>query len=137
MLKKNIKKLQCAVSDGDLSCLLNINSSTFNLLTVLYNEGYIVGYQIEQKKLKNGKHFKGIRVMLSLINKDLEIFESLKKIKTIQPIFKSMSAQQIYRLINKKKLFLGMYLISTSYGVLSHMKALELNEGGLVLCKII
>jgi small subunit ribosomal protein S8 len=90
-------------------------------LTVLLLHGYIEG--IQRKKQK-------ILVILKYIG-DQPAIKTLKQI--------SSSTQRVYSPFNKLKSpqqGLGLLVMSTSKGIMSSSKALDLKVGGEVLCKV-
>jgi small subunit ribosomal protein S8 len=112
-----------------------IRYSKLNLeiLKVLTREGYIQNYQIEEgtaskKLIKAFLKYKGWWIKKPF-------FSTIKRIsKPGQRVFSS------YKEFNKKIDVLryqqGTAIISTSSGVMSHMKATKLKKGGEILCYI-
>lgn len=111
-----------------------VNYSKLNLaiLKVLEAEGYINTYEIENKISTNG-----IRVNLKYkgwwIKKPL--FSTLERIsKPGQRVFSSY--KDFNTMIDVLKYEQGTAIISTSIGVMSHLKATKLKKGGEILCYI-
>lgn len=97
-----------------------------SLLKVLKNEGYILDYQV----IDNGSF------------KDLEVFLKFSKIgqgviNEIQRVSKPgrRVASSISDLLPHYN-GLGIYILSTSKGVISDQEARKLNVGGEILCKV-
>jgi len=94
-----------------------------NILNILIKEGLIKSYQISKKK-----------------NNIIYIYLKYKNNKSIihQIIRISKPSKRIY--IKNKDLFKikkrGIYIISTSYGVITDLQAKKLNLGGELICNI-
>jgi small subunit ribosomal protein S8 len=112
-----------------------IRYSKLNLaiLKVLENEGYIKSYYTENEENST----KGIKALLKYkgwwIKKPF--FSTIKRIsKPGKRIFAS------YKDFNKKidilKYEQGTAIISTSSGIMSHLKAIKIKKGGEILCYI-
>lgn len=111
-----------------------VNYSKLNLavLKVLEAEGYIGTYELETETPS-----KAIRINLKYkgwwIKKPL--FSSLKRISTPgQRVFSGYKNFQ--KLIDILRFQQGIAIISTSSGVMSHIKATKLKKGGEILCYI-
>lgn len=91
-------------------------------LDILYAEGLIVGYKIED----NSSHL--IRVELNYLNNDLPLASSLKTIS--RPGFR------VYlRYIDIVQRYTGSFLIlSTDIGIITGTSALKNHKGGEFLC---
>ena len=103
------------------------------ILNVLEKEGYIQKYQIEEKGIVQ----KSIKILLRYkgwwIKKPL--FSSLNRIsKPGQRVFSSYKT--FPKIIDVLRFEQGIAIISTSSGVMSHLKATKLKKGGEVLCYI-
>lgn len=112
-----------------------IQYSKLNLaiLKVLQNEGYITSYFVE----KTEKDHNVIRILLKYkgwwIKKPL--FSMLKRIsKPGQRVFSSYKNFQ--SVIDTLRYEQGIAIVSTSSGVISHLKATKLKKGGEILCYI-
>lgn len=113
----------------------NIIYTKLNLaiLNVFLNEGYINNYQIYE--INN----KPIFINISLKYKGWwckqSLFKSLKRIsKNGKHIYSSYKKFNKY--INNLKYNQGIAIISTSIGVMSHYKAINIKKGGEILCYI-
>jgi small subunit ribosomal protein S8 len=111
-------------------CKLNVS-----ILKVFLNEGYIRGYQSEEKT--NSSKIETIKVYLKYkgwwIKKPL--FSTIKRIsKPGQRIFSGY--KDFEERINILRYEQGIAIISTSSGIMSHLKAKKLKKGGEILCYI-
>lgn len=91
-----------------------------NILNILIREGLIKSYKINSKN-------------------QLEIYLKYKKNIPVITEIKRLSkpGKRIY--IKNKDLFIkkqGLYIISTSFGILTDLQAKQLNIGGELICKI-
>lgn len=112
-----------------------IQYSKLNLaiLKVLRGEGYIQSYSVE----KNDKNQNQIRLILKYkgwwIKKPL--FSSIQRIsKPGQRVFSGY--KHFDAVIDTLKYEQGIAIISSSIGVISHLKAIKLRKGGEILCYI-
>lgn len=113
--------------------LVRYSKLNLEILKVLAREGYIESYQLEenssfQKQIKAILKYKGWWIKKPL-------FSTIKRIsKPGQRIFAS------YKDFDKKldalKYEQGVAIISTSSGIMSHLKAAKLKKGGEILCYI-
>ena len=97
-----------------------------NFLNVLKEEGYIGDVQVQE--LRKGVQFIFVK---------LKYYRGRSLIVSINVI--SKPSRRIYWTVDKFKEFyngLGMFVISTSRGVLPVYKASKINVGGEVLCSI-
>ena len=115
-----------------------IRFSQLNLaiLKVFASEGYIKGYQIEKEK-EEKQYEQTIKIYLKYkgwwIKKPL--FGIIKRIsKPGQRIFSSYKHFDIT--IDVLRYEQGTAVISTSSGIMSHLKAKKLKKGGEILCYI-
>lgn len=95
-----------------------------SILEVLYNEGYIGGYQVE--KLENNK---------SEIAVDLKYYKGTPVISKLKRI--SRPGLRVYKARNDIPSVLGglgVSIISTTKGIVSDKQARQLGQGGEVLC---
>lgn len=103
------------------------------VLDVLKREGYILGYEFIKKNFNSKKSIeeqKEIKIFLKYYNFE-PVINDIKRIST--------PGCRIYTSIkNLPKSWngLGIYILSTSKGVLSDREARELNLGGEILCKV-
>ena len=114
---------------------VRVRYSKLNLaiLKVLENENYIENYNIAE----NEKEQKEIKVFLKYkgwwIKKPL--FSTIKRIsKPGQRVFSGY--KNFNKLIDTLRFEQGTAIISTSNGVMSHLKATKLKKGGEILCYI-
>lgn len=113
----------------------DIRYSKLNLeiLKVLAREGYIQSYQLEenelaQKSIKTYLKYKGWWVKKPL-------FATIKRIsKPGQRIFAGY--KDFAKKIDVLHYAQGIAIVSTSSGVMSHVKATKLKKGGEILCFI-
>ena len=115
--------------------LARVRYSNLNLaiLKVLETEGYIQSFEIEE--IENSQPL--IKIILKYkgwwIKKPL--FSNLKRIsKPGQRVFSGYKNFQ--KLIDVLRFQQGIAIISTSSGVMSHLKATKLKKGGEILCYI-
>lgn len=107
--------------------------STLNvaILKVLKKEGYIGAYELynqSPKKIKIYLKYKGWWIKKP-------IFSTLKRIsKPGQRIFAGY--KNFSQKINLLKYEQGIAVISTSMGIMSHLKASKLKKGGEIICYI-
>ena len=109
-------------------CEINLS-----ILRVLYREGYIKGYRVDQNRasqrlVKTFLKYKGWWIKKPL-------FSIIRRISTPgQRIFAG------YNEFDKKLDCLqynqGVAIISTSSGIMSHTKAIKLKKGGEILCYV-
>lgn len=111
-----------------------VNYSKLNLaiLKVLEGEGYINDYQIEndlsRNMIKINLKYKGWWIKKPL-------FSTLQRIsKPGQRVFSGY--KDFTNTIDTLKYEQGTAIISTSIGVMSHLKATKLKKGGEILCYI-
>jgi small subunit ribosomal protein S8 len=113
----------------------NVIYSKLNLaiLSVLMKEGYIKGYEIseDEKKKKTIKTY--LKYKGWWIKKPF--FSIIKRIsKPGQRVFSSY--KDFVNTIDTLKYEQGTAIISTSSGVMSHLKATKLKKGGEIICYI-
>jgi small subunit ribosomal protein S8 len=103
------------------------------ILKVLAREGYITSYVLEensnfQKQIKTVLKYKGWWIKKPL-------FSTIKRIsKPGQRIFASY--KDFNKTLDTLKYEQGVAVISTSSGIMSHLKAIKLKKGGEILCYI-
>ncbi len=94
-----------------------------NILNVLIKEGLIKSYQISKKN-------ENIIYIYLKYNKNKSVIQQIIKI--------SKPSKRVY--IKNKELFKikkrGLYILSTSYGVITDIQAKKLNLGGELICNI-
>jgi len=105
----------------------NINIS---ILNILQDEGYIDYYYFFLNKNNN----LNIKVILKYtgwwIKKPL-IFKIIRISKPSKKIYSNYN--NFYKSFNNFKFNLGLFIISTSQGLMSHFKAIKLKKGGEIL----
>lgn len=97
-----------------------------NLLKVLQNEGYILGYSIKESDDKHGN-----------LCIELKYYNNQPVICEINRI--SKPGRRVYSPIKKLPLVrngLGIYVLSTNQGVMSDTEARKKSLGGEVLCSV-
>jgi small subunit ribosomal protein S8 len=113
--------------------ILQYSKLTIEILKVLAKEGYIKQYVIE-KKMESQKQIKAL-LKYSGWWKKKPVFSILKRIsKPGQRIFASY--KDFNKIIDALKYEQGIAIISTSSGIMSHLKASKLKKGGEILCYI-
>lgn len=105
-----------------------VKSSNFvrSVLDVLEKEGYIDGYQ--EATQENG---------LPIIKVDLKYYQGEPVISELKMI--SKPGRRVYEGLSdlpKSRGGLGIYILSTSKGVISDFEARNLNVGGEILCRV-
>lgn len=117
---------------------------TINVLDVLHKEGFIRGYEY----VKDPSDFKKVMFSTSTNNvssrNDKEVIIFLKYLHD-KPVIKeikriSKPGRRVYTGISRlPKAYngLGVYILSTSKGILSDREARLANVGGEVLCKVL
>jgi small subunit ribosomal protein S8 len=108
--------------------IVNFNKFVLNILKVLKLEGYINNILLintkTKKELKIFLKYKGWWPKLPVILK-------IKKISKIQ-----QKIYYDYKKLYKLKKNSGIIVLSTSLGVMSHYKAIQLKIGGELICSI-
>ncbi|MDH3004219.1 MAG: 30S ribosomal protein S8 [Candidatus Shikimatogenerans sp. JK-2022] len=104
---------------------VNFTKIILNITKVLYNNNYIKKY-----KLYNNKNYKKIIIYLKYINNN-SVIRCIKRISkpSLRKYFK-------YKNINKVLNGYGIYIISTSLGVMTGYEAYTKKIGGEILCII-
>lgn len=102
---------------------------TLKVLDCLYNEGFIRGYYFN--KLDNTL----IQVLLKYDEYQQPIIRQIVQVsKPSRRVYVPVNA--LLRLYQQNS-FNTFFIISTNLGVISYKKALELNVGGEIICKIL
>jgi len=113
--------------------ILRYSKLSLEILKVLVREGYIKEYSLEdgmnaQKQIKAILKYKGWWIKKP-------IFSTLKRVsKPGQRIFASY--KDFDKTVDALKYEQGIAIISTSSGIMSHLKAVKLKKGGEILCYI-
>lgn len=107
---------------------IRLSRMTFGIAQILYDEGYIVDFEVLQQKGKPDFLFLGLKY---LGREQKPILHSIKRI--------SKPGLRIY--VDKRNLptvvdNLGIAIISTSQGLMTNHRAKELGLGGEVICYI-
>jgi small subunit ribosomal protein S8 len=103
------------------------------VLKVLVSEGYITNYEIQEEE----NHQKSIKILLKYkgwwIKKPF--FSTLKRIsKPGKRVF--VGYKNFQKVIDILRYEQGTAIISTSSGVMTHLKAKKLKKGGEIICYI-
>lgn len=109
--------------------LVPFTTISMAILKVLKKENYIANYILEKKNNKQN-----IKIFLKYEGWWIQrpSFSSLKRIsKPGQRVF--ISYKKLYKLLPTLKYKQGIAVLSTSLGVMSHIKAINLKKGGEVL----
>ena len=97
---------------------------------ILYDQGYILKYQFEEKTAENKQGIIRIALKYDPATKQPVIREL---VRVSRPgLRKFAGSDNIPRVING----LGIMIVSTSHGVITDKKARELNVGGELMCYI-
>jgi ribosomal protein S8 len=140
-MTKSLHNLLSIIKNGQLNRILVVqcfNSKfTISILYVLQEHGFIRGYRIISDK--------SVEILLKynnqqpIINQCIQISKSSKRVyKSIKNISIS-STSRIISLVNPYKdqntigFMHGIYILSTSKGILSHYTASKFNVGGEIL----
>jgi len=130
-----LSNLITCIRNGQRAHKLSINYKTSKLcnkvLDVLFREGYILGYKVinntSEKPIESQKE---IIIYLKYYNFEPVIHE-IKRIST--------PGCRIYTPIKSLPRSwngLGIYILSTSKGILSDTEARNINVGGEIICKV-
>ncbi|MBF8246630.1 MAG: 30S ribosomal protein S8 [Rickettsia sp.] len=127
-MSDNIADMLTRIRNGQSVSLLSVHVDfsrlKLKILDILLKEGYIKDYMHDKSK--------------NILN------IKLKYTKNSSPVIKEISrvskpSRRFYTSVNKIRNFyngLGIQILSTSKGVLSHKDAKALNVGGEILCKV-
>ncbi|MDH3005166.1 MAG: 30S ribosomal protein S8, partial [Candidatus Shikimatogenerans sp. JK-2022] len=105
---------------------VNYSNINLNITKVLYNNNYIKNYKISNYNKKYNK----IIIYLKYINKN-SVIRNIKRIS--KP---SLRKYLKYKNISKVLNGYGIYIISTSLGVMTGYEAVSKKIGGEILCII-
>lgn len=112
---------------------LRYSKLSLEILKVLYKEGFISRYALESTKI-NKKQLKAILKYKGWWKKK-PIFSTIQRIsKPGQRIFASY--KDFTKIISPLKYGQGIAIISTSSGIMSHLKAAQFKKGGEILCYV-
>lgn len=112
-----------------LEILLKKTNKTINILNVLKTEGFIRGYKVEDQN---------ILVFLKYIS-DKPVIEKIETISTYNSNkFTSVkNLIQLKELMKKSNQGLGLFLVSTSKGILSDYESIAQNVGGQLILRVL
>jgi small subunit ribosomal protein S8 len=110
--------------------IINYSKINISILNILQDEGYIDYYYFFLNKNNNLNikvilKYTGWWIKKPLISKIIRISKPSKKIYS--------SYINFYKYFNNFKFNSGLFIISTSQGLMSHLKAIELKKGGEML----
>lgn len=118
------------IRNGQKSKLISVNCPHSvvkeNVLRVLKSEGYISGYKVAS----NGS-FKELEIDLKFMNTGKGVISEIKRV--------SKPGKRVTSSIKDLPLNyngLGIYILSTSKGIVSDREARNLGVGGEVICKV-
>ena len=107
-----------------------------NIVKLLYKEGYILGYELPNTE----QLIKNYKLNVITIHLKYNKFGNplIKKIRIISKpgVRKYVSVNELISLRKKHINLNNMYILSTSSGILPDYRAVKLNTGGELLCKI-
>ncbi len=107
-------------------CILPKSKIVLGTLNILYNEGFINGYALNNKNITVFLKYK--------LNAEPAIQQINILTKPGVPKYISVRKLQFLKRNNKN---LGILILSTSQGILSQKEALLSNNGGHLLCQIL
>ena len=133
LVSDSLIRIKNGLSTKLFSVELKYSKYIESILNILYNEGYILGFNVK-KDLKNVKN-NSIEVLLKYDqNQDPLIY----KINLIsKPGHREYVS--VRKLISLRKKYINlnnMYIVSTPLGVMSDVEAIQLNVGCELICKI-
>jgi small subunit ribosomal protein S8 len=110
--------------------IINYSKINISILNILQDEGYIDYYYffLNKNNILNIKvilKYTGWWIKKPLILKIIRISKPSKKIY--------ISYKNFYRYFTNFKFNCGLFIISTSQGLMSHLKAIKLKKGGEIL----
>ncbi|MGD6858704.1 MAG: 30S ribosomal protein S8 [Enterobacteriaceae bacterium] len=107
------------------SIIVSYSSFKFKILKILKEEGFLKKINIFKKNNKSFLHVK------------MRYFKNLPVIEEIKRISKpSLRVYKNFFMINKIRSNMGVYIISTSKGVMTDKKAKKLGLGGEIICYV-
>lgn len=129
-ISDNIADMLTRIRNGQMARLLNArvyySRVKAAILDVLVEEGYIAGYSVTEHRA------------IRMIEIDLKYARTGKP--AIEEIHRvSSPGKRVYSAINNLKGYynnMGIYILSTSKGVVSDKAARKLHVGGEVICKV-
>lgn len=110
---------------------VSIKKSTkiINILKVLQDEGFIRGFSIEEKTIKVFLKYLADKPVISKIE-PISISNKNKFISIKNLI-------QLKEIAKKNNQGLGLFILSTSKGILSDYKSIEKNVGGQIILRVL
>lgn len=125
------------IQNGLMANLTSINvlNSNYikNILTVLYREGFILSYKIDNLNTKAIQKYIQVNLKYNLYGKPL-----INKITILSTpgLRKYVTVTELIQLRKQNITLNNIYIVSTSQGVMSDLQAIQANLGGELICKI-
>ncbi len=112
-----------------LKILVKKSKNTINILDILRTEGFIRGYIIEDKN---------ISVLLKYLS-DKPVITKIEPISAYNKnkFISANNLLQLKELTKKSNQGLGLFILSTSKGILSDYKSIEKNVGGQLILRVL
>ena len=112
-----------------LKILVKKSKNTINILDILKTEGFIRGYIIEDKN---------ISVLLKYLS-DKPVITKIEPISAYNEnkFISANNLLQLKELTKKSNQGLGLFILSTSKGILSDYKSIEKNVGGQLILRVL
>jgi small subunit ribosomal protein S8 len=112
-----------------LKILVKKSKNTINILDILKTEGFIRGYIIEDKN---------ISVLLKYLS-DKPVITKIEPISAYNKnkFISANNLLQLKELTKKSNQGLGLFILSTSKGILSDYKSIEKNVGGQLILRVL
>jgi small subunit ribosomal protein S8 len=128
-----ISDLSTRIRNGQKTRKLNIlvkkSNNTKNILDILQGEGYIRGYVVKEKNIEVLLKYLSDKPVISKI----ESISAYNKNKFIS----ANNLVQLKELTKKSNQGLGLFILSTSKGILSDYKSIENNIGGQLILRVL
>jgi small subunit ribosomal protein S8 len=128
-----ISDLSTRIRNGQKTRKLNIlvkkSNNTKNILDILQSEGYIRGYVVKEKNIEVLLKYLSDKPVISKI----EPISAYNKNKFIS----ANNLVQLKELTKKSNQGLGLFILSTSKGILSDYKSIENNIGGQLILRVL
>jgi len=112
-----------------LKILVKKSKNTINILDILKTEGFIRGYTIEDNN---------ISVLLKYLS-DKPVITKIEPISAYNKnkFISANNLLQLKELTKKSNQGLGLFILSTSKGILSDYKSIEKNVGGQLILRVL
>ena len=112
-----------------LKILVKKSKNTINILDILKTEGFIRGYIIEDNN---------ISVLLKYLS-DKPVITKIEPISAYNKnkFISANNLLQLKELTKKSNQGLGLFILSTSKGILSDYKSIEKNVGGQLILRVL